>query len=362
MTQTSESSNGENPAQPCPEIRNAMLAYISYAHCSGTIENIRRVVLGHFTDDQIAQAKDRLGQVSAKIPQIGDMPRRRSTVARSKSEADLDDVLETMKKLDDLNMMPEFSVPAMEIPLIPRIHPDDVTKMHVIHRLNELEHKYDSIVEMMSRYPFPPSLHASDAMPSNTSPELIPDENRTYAKSVHSGSYAQAAASLSQSNGSGRHVPQPRGPNPGPSGHRQNQGGRRPNDDDDDDGGGKWNLVRPQKWKRRRGITGQNKGTSGTFRAAPTPPKALFISRVNKDTQCEDVKKHIQDLALDVTIIELKRISHKEAKANSFCLTLDADDYSKLNKAELWPDGVVIRRFVPPKTPSGGENTTSSNK
>ena len=62
-------------------------------------------------------------------------------------------------------------------------------------------------------------------------------------------------------------------------------------------------------------------------------------------------------LELDVHIIDLKLISHIEAKNKSFKLTVNKTDFYKLLDASLWPDGVKVGRYRKPRNIREYHNT-----
>ena len=94
---------------------------------------------------------------------------------------------------------------------------------------------------------------------------------------------------------------------------------------------------------------------STKVKGATAPPDKLFISRVDGDTTEADMAEYI--LELDVHIIDLKLISHIEARNKSFNLTVNKTDFYKLLDASLWPDGVKVGRYRKPRNIREYRNT-----
>ncbi len=97
-----------------------------------------------------------------------------------------------------------------------------------------------------------------------------------------------------------------------------------------------------QMRRQTKVITG-NVTSSKTFRGAPEPDRQLFIQRVRKEVTETDVKAYL--VAKDFTVRDLVRMSHDDAKYNSFKLTVPVTEFEKLLEPDVWPSGVRIRRF-----------------
>jgi hypothetical protein len=101
-----------------------------------------------------------------------------------------------------------------------------------------------------------------------------------------------------------------------------------------------------QQKKRQKFITGVASG-SGSFKGAPVPSRSLFVYRVAKDTDTNDLKLFLRDMDFDVS--ELCCISHEDSKLKSFKLTVPVDQIESLLDVAVWPRGVRVRRYFAPK-------------
>ena len=108
---------------------------------------------------------------------------------------------------------------------------------------------------------------------------------------------------------------------------------------------------RKQQQRRRRGIAGCGKEPTATpFCAAD---KDIFIYRVSRATTADDITSYLEKLSqkrkLNLTIKDLKCVSHADSAMKSFRLTVSSHDFVVLMNAEMWPPYVRVRRFIHPR-------------
>ena len=127
-------------------ILQPLLAYIHYGLLSGTVDSVKKAVIGYYTHDAIMEAKQIL---FAKVDNgvIGAIKDRRDGDTRSKAEADVNDILAAMARLDKAIHTPIFAVPSYLIYTVPRSHPEELNSISVIDRLKDLEDKYKQYQE-----------------------------------------------------------------------------------------------------------------------------------------------------------------------------------------------------------------------
>ena len=97
-------------------------------------------------------------------------------------------------------------------------------------------------------------------------------------------------------------------------------------------------------------ITGKSRlssSTRGNFRGAPEPDQHLFIYRVENEATSDDIAQHV--ISHDITIRNLECVSNPNAKFKSFKLTVPVSDHQVLFDDQLWPNGVRVRKFIPPR-------------
>ena len=102
-------------------ILQPLLTYTFYALLSGTAENVKKAVVGHFTSDQITEAKNVL-QEECNIDIIGPKQRRTDSQKRTQKEADCADIIAAISKLDGDGDAPVFVIDASHLSHLPRSH------------------------------------------------------------------------------------------------------------------------------------------------------------------------------------------------------------------------------------------------
>ena len=86
-----------------------LLSYIAFSMNSGTIDSIQKAVLGHFSLNQVIEAKTTLWNV-ADTQIIGDKMKRKDSTARTECEAHIHDILAALVTLDRMDLMPNFVI------------------------------------------------------------------------------------------------------------------------------------------------------------------------------------------------------------------------------------------------------------
>ena len=92
-------------------------------------------------------------------------------------------------------------------------------------------------------------------------------------------------------------------------------------------------------------ITGKAKG--GQLRAAAPPTEDVFACRLHRDTTEEELCSYLYSKDIMPKSIEL--VSHIDARTRSFRICCDRTNFVKCFDEDLWPDEVVIRKYVPPR-------------
>ena len=111
---------------------------------SASIDNIKRDVLGYFSEEDISKAKDNLwDKCGPEI--IGDKPRRKGSSVRSSGEAYLCDILSALVKLDKADKTPLIVISAYSLGAIPRSHPEELNNISLLDRLNQMEQRMSNM-------------------------------------------------------------------------------------------------------------------------------------------------------------------------------------------------------------------------
>ena len=109
------------------------LAYIYYGISSATPDNVIEVVLGHFTGEEILDAKIKLW----KECELGDAPTQQNSKARKAPSAHLNDILDKLYKID--TDCYAFLVESVGIARLPRFNAECLNVVSIDKRIVELK-------------------------------------------------------------------------------------------------------------------------------------------------------------------------------------------------------------------------------
>ena len=84
-----------------------------------------------------------------------------------------------------------------------------------------------------------------------------------------------------------------------------------------------------------------------------------YVGRVDFSVSAEQIKADIESLGVDVVDIKPNETRHNLFK--SFKLVIKKVDFTKLNLPEVWPEGVVFRRFRRPRPPITGHAESTNH-
>ena len=95
---------------------------------------------------------------------------------------------------------------------------------------------------------------------------------------------------------------------------------------------------RDRRGSRRTYVTGGDKETN--FAA----PIDIFVANVNRGVEGDTIKEHLRTKK-GLEILNIERISHKEARNWSYRVSVNFLDQEKALSSEIWPQGVRVRIF-----------------
>lgn len=364
-----------------------VLSYIWFSMQSCTVDNIKIATVGHFCLDAVNAAKNVLWE-HADNSVIGEQLRRRATPTRSEKEAHVIDILDAFGKLDKANKVPLLAIDAFSLGVIPKHKPDEFTSIAVVDRLDKLEGIVKILQETTDKL----------ACENLVITEKIADEKISYADIASHGLDSinlkttmlrtdsmmphrpQSSDGFSKGRGRGgwtSNAPRGRGNarfqsstmlfpctnvyNPLSTDQRasstdrlsthsnarsESQASYYASESAADDG---FRLPNAQlKRRTRRVIKGQaNLSTSSGFKGAPEPQRELFIFRVHPETETDELREYIINNKFSVR--DLECVSNPNAKFKSFRLAVPASEFKNLFDEGLWPSGVRVRKYIPPR-------------
>ena len=112
---------------------------------------------------------------------------------------------------------------------------------------------------------------------------------------------------------------------------------------------------------KNRNIVIGKKPSSGAMSWGGAPLTIdCYIGRVDCSVTSNQIRTDVLAMGIDVVDIEENQTRHGLFK--SFKLVVKKTDFATLNSPEIWPEGVVFRRFRRPRPPNTGhDNLPSSN-
>ena len=84
-----------------------------------------------------------------------------------------------------------------------------------------------------------------------------------------------------------------------------------------------------------------------------------YVGRVDNSVTLEQIKSGVEEMGITVVDIEKNETRHQLFK--SFKLVVKKIDFERLNSPEVWPEGVVFRRFRRPRPPQSGHDVNHSS-
>jgi hypothetical protein len=130
--------------------------------------------------------------------------------------------------------------------------------------------------------------------------------------------------------------------------------------------GGEFQFPKGRRYRKKQPPTRGQQETDAAkkFRGAPLPKRFIFLARVEKECEIADIHCHIEEvnaelnLNLNLKDIQIKCVSHPDAKYNSFCIECSVKDFSVLMKGNVWPNNVYVSKFHFPR--NGSDNKQKS--
>ena len=123
---------------------NELLCYASFYLNSCTADNIAKIVIGHFSEDDILTAKKVLWEEPNR-PHLKKFQTRRDTVARTCAAANISDILDALSDLDKKRDIAAVCYVASNLGCMPPSSPEDINEIALLHRVMALEKKIDGL-------------------------------------------------------------------------------------------------------------------------------------------------------------------------------------------------------------------------
>ncbi|KAG0434778.1 hypothetical protein HPB47_018892 [Ixodes persulcatus] len=88
-------------------------------------------------------------------------------------------------------------------------------------------------------------------------------------------------------------------------------------------------------------------GASETCKLIVAPPstrrRALFVTKLNPDTSCEDISSHLSSVGVEE--VECRKLKTRYDSYASFHVSVAAKDFDKLSDPTVWPKSCLLKAF-----------------
>ena len=310
---------------------NELLAYVNYYRKRCPLDNLKKVVINFNSLEEFSDAKDLLFVLYKD--HLGDKPGRRGSANCSVQEADFADILNAFLKLDELNSSIPVFVP-INLSRLPCYDPAEVNVFALIDRLAVLEHELTSVKQDVSMLNSQPPVFAPvKKVESSSFPNLY---SGVVALPLVSSSTVSKSVSIDTCS---RH-PQdklrslPAANKPVSEGIAKKVDASSSNN---------FTLVTNKRQQRRVRPTVVGTNKDAEFRGC-RPRVDLFVSRIPIEYGVEHLRKLITGIGIEV--LALVKVSHVDALAASFKLSIYRDDEEKTLDPGSWPEFVAVRLYI----------------
>ena len=327
---------------------------LSYVICSLQHESedtVTKAVFQSFTLDEILEAKEKYWEFSGE-ERLGKFPKRIDTVNRTAKEAHVSGIVHKLKQYTGKGWAPTICI--ME-PYSLRKIPEEEDEVTLTDRIHRLERKMVLMVNTVG------TLVTENQCLQEKLDNVCKEPTgirKTFAETVAAPKVKPVSQEATVPTGGPTVVTNKMDPAHGSSLNKdkeykedkenevskmtsENSNAKSDQPDDRKFLIPREHIKRNRK-KRKQVITGKGSST-GNVMGAPEPVRHLFVKRISKDTNDEDVFTMMEQNGF--TVKELKCISHPQAQFKSYKLAVPRSEFNKLFDENLWPKGVFVRTY-----------------
>ena len=354
---------------------NEVLAYINtYRHSSGK-KRMREVCAGFYKEEEIFEAKTLLHSNNPSL--FGECIKRQDSPSpggRTKDEANLDDIYDWFRKLDDNDI--SLNICAKNLRRVPRFNPEEaeITSMlerlikveeamtaekgshlALISRTSKLEEKVfngtESLENKLTQVNDNLSKTETQVVKLSNDVENIDKETKSQKSSFADALKTTVSQFNNKSNGGNNNI----AANvvnsiASTNGNRQVNLSNSGSQNSNNSGVYDWQTAGAKK-KRNKALLGTGRpipvvsgGTSKIF-GAPPPSRHYVLERVLPDITAEDLKKYIKDKNSTLEVRSLECMSHEDATYKKYKVEISVEDCKIIYAPDFWPLNTRIRPF-----------------
>ena len=108
---------------------------------------------------------------------------------------------------------------------------------------------------------------------------------------------------------------------------------------------------RQERARQRTIVTGTS--NSARLKGGPPPVREFFVYRVQKCAEENDIEDYLTENNID--FISVIKVSNPDAKFSSFRVSVPIAMVKKVMDGNMWPEGISVRKFYPPKKDGDGK-------
>ena len=339
---------------PNKVVLNGMLAWLDAVDDSLVREGIIKIMNNCYSDSEVLDAKEILKNVvkanMEKFREDKDVEKyMRGHKEPNRKDKEIADIVDLNARLDGAGLLPTFLMTSSDFKRNPQLESPDETMGNVSHKVNTLERCIINLADKVAdnnrdlkeelRKMKPSFVDAVKNRENVNAKNTENREDKTREKIRDRIDSASKRSRVEEENEDTEEVfeNQPRrgflGKNGKVNKTQDNQSERRPS----------WRNNLPN-------CVGS--GQDARFAA----PVDLFVFNVSKEASGDDIVKHMKDTK-NLNILECSKVSHEDARTQSFRIKIKAADYEAALLAETWPYRVRVRvyRHFRQKREDGGQ-------
>ena len=365
----------ETAASGCDNVVvNELLAYINTYRHSSNKRRIREVCSGFYTEDEIFDAKTVLHSKNPSL--LGECVKRQdsSIGGRTKVEANLDDIYDWFRKLDDHEI--SVNTCAKNLRRVPRYNPEEAEKTSMMERIIQLEEAMNAeksthlaLIGRTSKLEekvfngteslenkltqVNDNLTKTETQVAKMSKEFINiDKEIKSQKSSFSDALKSTLSQINnKNNGRGNTTPTTGGNSTAnSSGNNQSNQSNGNSQNTNDNGNNDWQVAGANK-RRKKAVLGTGRpvpaglGSTSKIFGAPPPSRHYVLERVRAEITKEDLTVYINNKNSELEVRSLECMSHEDARYKKYKIEISVEDCKIVYAPDFWPQGTRIRPF-----------------
>ena len=345
-------------------VLNGVLAWLDAADDNLGKEDLIKIMKRCYSDVEINDAKEILKNVVKANQETFRNDKEVDTAMGGQKEPEkreklIRDIIDLNARLDGANLLPTFLMTSKDLKRNPQLQSPEDDIENVSHKVNMLESCIINLTNKMTEETkalkdemrnMKPSYadmirnrdaRSNDVSGRNDSEEQIRDQIRDRSNGRKRSRVEDDIINVNREDNDDAFETQ------GRRGFKAQNGQARTDGNQSNDN----QPNRRQSWRSKLpNCVGS--GQDSEFAA----PVDLFVHNVSKEASGEAIKKHMLENK-NLNILEIQKVSHEDARTQSFRVKIKAADYENALKPETWPYRVRVRvyRHFRQKREEGGQ-------